>query len=76
MIRGVVACGAVAGAVCAPGVAHALEPEITADTAAQFYDVRSPTGETIIARRRLTTAVLGLRFTEKRKPQTESTPSG
>ena len=32
-----------------------LEPEVTSDTAAQFYEVRSPTGETVIARRRLTT---------------------
>lgn len=39
--------------------AHAMEPEATSDTAAQFYDVRSPTGETILNRRRLTTT-LGL----------------
>jgi hypothetical protein len=31
--------------------------EVTADTAAQFYDVRSPTGETILARRRVTTTL-------------------
>lgn len=31
--------------------------EVTADTAAQFYDVRSPTGETILARRRVTTTI-------------------
>ena len=37
--------------------ARPLEPEITSDTAAQFYDVRSPTGETVIARRRLTTTL-------------------
>jgi hypothetical protein len=37
--------------------ASALEPEITSDTAAQFYDVRSPTGETILPRRRLTTTL-------------------
>ena len=37
--------------------AHALEPEVTSDTAAQFYEVRSPTGESVIARRRLTTTL-------------------
>jgi hypothetical protein len=37
--------------------AHALEPEVTSDTTAQFYDVRSPTGETVLARRRLTTTL-------------------
>lgn len=40
-----------------PVKAYALEPEVTADTAAQFYDVRSPTGETVISRRRLTTTL-------------------
>lgn len=47
------------GAVClfAPRAASALEPEITSDTAAQFYDVRSPTGETVVPRRRLTTTL-------------------
>jgi hypothetical protein len=51
------ACGVGAGVACAPGSAFALEPEITSDTAAQFYDVRSPTGETVISRRRLTTTL-------------------
>ncbi|WP_394826564.1 hypothetical protein [Pendulispora albinea] len=37
--------------------ALALEPEVTSDTSAQFYDVRSPTGQTIVARRRLTTTL-------------------
>jgi hypothetical protein len=37
--------------------ALAVEPEITSDTAAQFYEVRSPTGETVLARRRLTTTL-------------------
>ncbi|HVJ92852.1 MAG TPA: hypothetical protein VM580_23790 [Labilithrix sp.] len=32
-----------------------LDAEITTDTSAQFYELRSPTGQTIIARRRLTT---------------------
>ena len=50
---------ALAGAavLLAPTEARAIEPDITADTAAQFYDVRSPTGETIITRRRLTTTL-------------------
>jgi hypothetical protein len=39
--------------------AGALEPEITGDATAQFYDVRSPSGETILERRRVT-ATLGL----------------
>jgi len=37
--------------------ARALEAEVTSDTSAQFYDVRSPTGETILARRRLMTTL-------------------
>src|SRR5215472_17225264 len=41
----------------AAGPALALEPEVTSDTAAQFYDVRSPTGETVLPRRRLTTTL-------------------
>jgi hypothetical protein len=39
--------------------ARALDGEVTSDTAAQFYDLRSPTGETILTRRRLT-STLGL----------------
>src|SRR4051812_15331500 len=31
--------------------------EVTSDTTAQFYEMRSPTGQTIIARRRLTTTL-------------------
>src|SRR5262245_22830183 len=31
--------------------------EVTSDTTAQFYDVRSPTGATILSRRRLTTTL-------------------
>ena len=34
-----------------------LDAEITSDTSAQFYEMRSPTGQTIIARRRLTTTL-------------------
>ncbi len=57
VIRSFLACGAGTAIACAPGIADALEPEITSDTAAQFYDVRSPTGETVISRRRLTTTL-------------------
>jgi hypothetical protein len=39
--------------------ASAAEPEITGDATGQFYDVRSPTGQTILERRRLT-ATLGV----------------
>ncbi len=39
------------------GVAHAVDTEVTSDTAAQFYDVRSPSGDTVLARRRLTTSL-------------------
>jgi hypothetical protein len=37
--------------------ARAVDMEVTNDTSAQFYDVRSPTGETVLARRRFTTAL-------------------
>ncbi|MBV9948494.1 MAG: hypothetical protein JOZ69_16710 [Myxococcales bacterium] len=40
-----------------PRPARAADPEGTADLAAQFYDVRSPTGETVLQRRRLTASV-------------------
>jgi hypothetical protein len=46
-------------AFLADTAAHALDGQVTTDSAAQFYDVRSPTGETILERRRLT-ATLGL----------------
>src|SRR5260370_3044456 len=36
----------------APCVARAADAEVTSDIAAQFYDVRSPTGETVLMRRR------------------------
>jgi hypothetical protein len=39
--------------------ARAMDAEGTFDAAAQFYDVRSPTGETVLSRRRLT-ATLGI----------------
>ena len=34
-----------------------IDAEITSDTTAQFYEMRSPTGQTIIARRRLTSTL-------------------
>ena len=34
-----------------------IDAEITSETAAQFYEMRSPTGETVIARRRLMTTL-------------------
>ena len=37
--------------------ARAAEGEVTADTSAQFYDVRSPTGQTTLLRRRLTSTL-------------------
>jgi hypothetical protein len=39
--------------------ARAVEPEVTGDATGQFYDVRSPTGETVLERRRVT-ATLGV----------------
>lgn len=39
-----------------PRPAHA-DGEVTSETAAQFYDIRSPSGGTIVARRRLTTTL-------------------
>jgi hypothetical protein len=47
---------ALAAGVTSPS-ARAADVEVTSDTAAQFYDVRSPTGETVLARRRLTTTL-------------------
>ena len=44
-----------------PGTALALDAEVTSDTAAQFYDVRSPTGETTVLKRRRLTTTLGAR---------------
>lgn len=41
----------------APTPAGAAEPELTSETAAQFYEMRSPTGETVISRRRLMTTL-------------------
>ena len=41
----------------APAEASAAEPELTSETAAQFYEMRSPTGETVVSRRRLMTTL-------------------
>lgn len=52
--------GVAAGAIATLGAARdarALDPEVTSETAAQFYEMRSPTGEAIIARRRLMTTL-------------------
>jgi hypothetical protein len=38
-------------------VAYAADAELSVDSAAQFYEIRSPTGETVISRRRLTTTL-------------------
>ncbi len=40
-----------------PPADRPIDAEITSETAAQFYEMRSPTGQTIIARRRLTTTL-------------------
>jgi hypothetical protein len=37
--------------------ASAFDGDVTSDSSAQFYDVRSPTGETILNRRRFTTTL-------------------
>jgi hypothetical protein len=37
-----------------PATAHAADVDVQSDTSAQFYDVRSPTGEQVVARRRVT----------------------
>jgi hypothetical protein len=47
----------VAGATLATVRASAADVEVSSDTSAQFYDLRSPTGETVIARRRFTTSL-------------------
>jgi hypothetical protein len=43
--------------VLAPRAAWAVDADVESDTAAQFYDVRSPTGETVLSRRRLTSTL-------------------
>lgn len=59
----------------APRTAVAVEPEFTTSTAAQFYSVRSPTGETVIARRRLTTT-LGVSAYDLYEPDKIDDPNG
>jgi hypothetical protein len=39
------------------GDGRGRDPEVTVDTAAQFYEMRSPSGATVLARRRLTTTI-------------------
>jgi hypothetical protein len=55
----VAAWGAALTAMLTCGSASAFDGEITSDSAAQFYDVVSPTGQVTLTRRRLTTT-LGL----------------
>ncbi len=59
--KGLLACAAVALLALRTESAAAddrpLDSEVTSDTSAQFYEMRSPTGQTIIARRRLTTTL-------------------
>jgi hypothetical protein len=57
MPRRLLASSLVIASLSATGVASAIEPEITSETTAQFYDVRSPSGETIVPRRRLTSTL-------------------
>lgn len=45
------------GAFLFAAEAFALDSEVTSDTSAQFYDVRSPTGEVVLSRRRVTTTL-------------------
>jgi hypothetical protein len=47
--------GLATGLVSLP--ARATDVEVTSDSTGQFYDVRSPTGETILTRRRFTTTL-------------------
>jgi hypothetical protein len=44
-------------ALAAEPSARANDAEVTSDTSAQFYDVRSPTGQTVLMRRRLTSTL-------------------
>jgi Rieske Fe-S protein len=37
--------------------ARATDAEVTSDTSSQFYDVASPTGQTVLMRRRLTSTL-------------------
>ncbi len=44
-------------ALAAESSARAADVEVTSDTSSQFYDVRSPTGQTVLMRRRLTSTL-------------------
>ncbi|MBL8610378.1 MAG: hypothetical protein JNL38_23780 [Myxococcales bacterium] len=55
--RPAIAAPLVAVAVTASAPARALDAEVTSDTAVQFYEVRSPSGQNVLARRRLTTTL-------------------
>jgi hypothetical protein len=44
-------------ALAPASTARAMDAEVTSDSTAQFYDVRSPTGETVLSRRRLTSTL-------------------
>lgn len=50
-----------ASGLARPAGARAAEPELTTESAAQFYELRSPTGETAVSRRRflMTVGVAG-----------------
>src|SRR5262245_34068975 len=52
-----------------------VDAEITSDTAAQFYEMRSPTGETVISRRRLMTTLGVSVYNLLDTPETPSGPS-
>jgi hypothetical protein len=48
---------ALGGVLACERTARAAEGEITADTTAQFYDVRSPSGQNVLLRRRVTSTL-------------------
>jgi len=51
------------------------DAEITSDTSAQFYEMRSPTGETVIARRRVTTTLGVAAYDLLDKPEAPGGPT-
>ncbi|MBX3206928.1 MAG: hypothetical protein KF764_17790 [Labilithrix sp.] len=46
-----------ASAAAPAATSRPIDAEVTTDTAAQFYEMRSPTGQTVISRRRLTSTL-------------------
>ncbi|MBK6462815.1 MAG: hypothetical protein IPF92_17685 [Myxococcales bacterium] len=56
---GALALGAIAlvGGLATAAPARALEPEVTSETAAQFYQVTSPNGQQVLSRRRFMTTL-------------------